>query len=315
MGIHTGEPTVTEEGYVGPDVHLGARICAASWGGQIVVSSATAALLYPALNDVTLRSLRDHALKDIDERVELYQVVAPGLTQDFPVLRTVGTHPTNLPPRLPPLIGRRGELVALKELFGSPETSVVTVVGPGGTGKTSLAAALGVQVLSTFPDGVFFVDLSALTDPSLVLPAIAQTLALRESADRTLQQSLTEHLSTKEMLLILDNFEQDIAAAPEVSSILTQAPGLKVVITSREALRIQAERVFSLPQLELPSPDHDDLGEVSRAAAVALFTERARAVTADFTLTRTTPLMSPPSAGASMDYRSPWSSPPPASTC
>ena len=285
MGIHTGEPTVTEEGYVGPDVHLGARISAVAWGAQIVVSSATAGLLSPGLEDVTLRSLGDHALKDIDKRVELFQVMAPGLIEDFPALRTKGTHPTNLPPRLASLIGREQDLAALKELLASPETSVVTVVGPGGTGKTSLAAALGAQLLSKFPNGVFFVDLSALNDPALVIPALAHTLALKETPGRTLQQSLSAHLSSKDMLVILDNFEQVIDSAPEVSALLTEAPGLKVVITSREALRIQAERVVSLSPLELPSEDHDDLEEVARSAAVALFTERARAVKQDFALT------------------------------
>jgi len=179
MGIHTGEPSVTEEGYVGADVHLGARISAAAWGAQIVVSSATAGLLSSAPKDVTLRSLGHHALKDIEERVELFQVVAPGLTEDFHALRTKGTHPTNLPPRLASLIGREQDLAALTEQLGSPETSVVTLVGPGGTDKTSLAAALGAQLLSSFPDGVFFVDLSALNDSALVIPGIAQALALR----------------------------------------------------------------------------------------------------------------------------------------
>ncbi|MGI8519963.1 MAG: adenylate/guanylate cyclase domain-containing protein, partial [Actinomycetota bacterium] len=285
MGIHTGEPTVTSEGYVGSEVHLGARISAAAWGAQIVVSSATAGLLSSGLEDITLRSLGHHALKDIDERVELFQVVAPGLTHDFPALRTKGAHPTNLPPRLASLIGREQDLAALKELFGSPQTSMVTLVGPGGTGKTSLAAALGGQLLSKFSDGVFFVDLSALTDPSLVIPALAQTLALKETPGGSLQQSLATHLSTKDMLVILDNFEQVIEAAPEVSGLLTKAPSLKLVVTSREALRIQGERFFSLAPLEFPPPDHDDLDEVARSAAVALFTERARAVKTDFSLT------------------------------
>ena len=155
---------------------------------------------------------------------------------------------------------------------------MVTLVGPGGTGKTSLAAALGAQLLSSVPDGVFFVDLSALNDPALVIPALAQTLALKETPGRTLTQSLATHLSSKDMLVILDNFEQVIEAAPEVSGLLTEAPSLKVVVTSREALRIQGERVVSLAPLELPSPEHDDLDEVARSAAVALFTERARAV-------------------------------------
>ena len=217
--------------------------------------------------------------------MELFQVVAPGLTEDFPALRTKGTHPTNLPPRLASLIGREQDLAALKELLGSPQTSAVTLVGPGGGGEAGLAAASGAQLLPMFPDGAFFVDLSALTDPALVIPALAQTLALKETAGRTLQQSLAEHLSSKEMLVILDNFEQVITAASEVSSVLTEAPSLKVVVTSREALRIQGERVVSLSPLELPSEDHDDVDEVARSAAVALFVERARAVKADFSLT------------------------------
>jgi hypothetical protein len=211
--------------------------------------------------------------------------VAPGLIADFPALRTQGTHPTNLPSRLPQLIGRQEDLASLTDLLGSPETAVVTVVGPGGTGKTSLAATLGAEVLSTFPDGVFFVDLSPLTDSSLFTPAIAQALSLRETPGRSLTQSLAEHLSSKAMLLILDNFEQVIDAAPEVSSLLTEAASLEVMVTSREALRIQGERVFSLPPLQIPSQDQSDLEEVARSPAVPLFVERAHAIKADFSLT------------------------------
>jgi predicted ATPase/class 3 adenylate cyclase len=281
MGIHTGEPTVGLEGYVGQDVHLGARICAASWGAQIVASSATAALVSWALKDVTLRPLGDHALKDIDERVELHQVEAPGLRADFPVLRTVGTHPTNLPPRLSPLIGRDQDLAALKELLGSPETSVISLVGPGGTGKTSLAAALGAKMLPLFPDGVFFVELSALTDASLVVPAIAQALSLRESSGRSLQEILREHVSSKEMLLILDNFEQVMGAAPEVSSLVRETPALKALVTSREALRLQGEKEFPVAPLALPSSSYDPEA-VAESPAVTLFLARAHDVWPDF---------------------------------
>jgi class 3 adenylate cyclase len=139
MGIHTGEPSLSAEGYVGTDVHLGARISAVAWGGQVVASSATAALVGGASNEISLRSVGEHALKDIDDRVELHQVVATGLREDFPALRSVSAHPTNLPARLAPLIGRKDEVAEMVELLSSEDVSVVTLVGPGGTGKTRVA--------------------------------------------------------------------------------------------------------------------------------------------------------------------------------
>jgi predicted ATPase/class 3 adenylate cyclase len=284
MGIHTGEPTRSQEGYVGPDVHLGSRICSVAWGGQIVVSAATAAVI-SALKDVTLRPLGDHSLKDIDERISLHQVLAPGLREDFPALRSVGAHPTNLPPRLPELIGRERDIAAVTELVSSPEISVVTLVGPGGTGKTRLSLAVAADMLASFPDGVFFVDLSALGDPSLVIASIAQVLSLRETPGRSLEESLADHLASKEMLLVLDNFEQVMEAASPLSSLLQGAEALKVVVTSREALRISGERVVSVAPLELP-PSHGDLAEVTGSPAVALFVARAHAVKADFSLTQ-----------------------------
>ncbi|MDP9226314.1 MAG: NB-ARC domain-containing protein [Actinomycetota bacterium] len=283
MGIHTGEPARSQEGYVGPDVHLGSRICSVAWGDQIVVSSATAAVI-SRLKDVTLRPLGDHTLKDIDQRMALHQVVAPGLRQDFPALRSVGAHPTNLPPRLPALIGRDQDIAAVTELVSSPEISVVTLVGPGGTGKTRLSLALAAEMLPSFPDGVFFVDLSALSDPSLVIASIAQVLSLRETPGRSLEESLTDHLASKEVLLVLDNFEQVMQAASQLSSLLQGAKALKVVVTSREALRISGERVVSVAPLELPSSS-GNLDEVMGSPAVALFVTRAQAVKADFSLT------------------------------
>jgi predicted ATPase len=264
-------------------VHLGSRICAVAWGGQIVVSSATAALI-SGLKEVTLRPLGDHGLKDIDQRISLHQAVAPGLREDFPALRSVGAHPTNLPPRLPELIGRDQDIAAVTELVSSPEISVVTLVGPGGTGKTRLSLALAAEMLPSFPDGVFFVDLSALSDPSLVIASIAQVLSLRETPGRSLEESLTDHLGTKQMLLVLDNFEQVMEAASQLSSLLQGAKALKVVVTSREALRISGERVVSVAPLGLPSSG-SDLDEVTGSPAVALFVARAQAVKADFSLT------------------------------
>jgi len=276
-GIHTGEPTVSDEGYVGTDVHLGARISAVAWGGQIVISAATAALVGVGRDEVSLRSLGEHALKDIETWVELHQVVAPGLRKDFPALRSVSAHPTNLPARLPALIGRKDDITALVELLSSEVVSVVTVVGPGGTGKTRVALAVGAELISSFADGVFFVDLSALSDASLVVPAIAQALSLREAAGRSLAETLGDYLSSKEMVLILDNFEQVMDAAAEVSSLMASSSSLKVVVTSRAALRIEGEREFPLHPLALPSSDSEPT-EILASPAVELFVARARAV-------------------------------------
>jgi predicted ATPase/class 3 adenylate cyclase len=277
MGIHTGEPSLSDEGYVGSDVHLGARISAVAWGGQVVVSSATAALVGADADEISLRSLGEHALKDIDHRVELYQVVASGLREDFPALRSVSPHPTNLPTRLAPLIGRKDEIAAVGGMLSSEEVSVVTLVGPGGTGKTRLALAVGAELLSSFGDGVFFVDLSALSDASLVVPAIAQALSLREAPGRSLTETLDNHLSSKKMVLILDNFEQVMDAAGEISALVGSSSSLKVVVTSREALRIEGEREFPLHPLALPSLD-SEVGEILASPAVELFVARARAV-------------------------------------
>jgi predicted ATPase/class 3 adenylate cyclase len=277
MGIHTGEPSLSDEGYVGSDVHLGARISAVAWGGQVVVSSATAALVGGDGDEISLSSLGEHALKDIDGRVELYQVVAPGLEENFPALRSVSPHPTNLPARLAPLIGREDEIAAVVELLSSEDVSVVTLVGPGGTGKTRLALTVGAGLLSFFSDGVFFVDLSALSDASLVMPAIAQALSLREAPGRSLTETLGDYLSSKEMVLILDNFEQVMDAAGEVSALVGSSSSLKVVVTSREALRIEGEREFPLHPLALPSSD-SKAEEILASPAVELFVARARAV-------------------------------------
>jgi predicted ATPase/class 3 adenylate cyclase/Tfp pilus assembly protein PilF len=282
MGIHTGEPTVSDEGYVGADVHLGARISAVAWGGQVVISSATAALVGGGeADEISLRSLGEHALKDIDDRVELYQVVASGLREDFPALRSVSAHPTNLPARLPKLIGREEDIAGLVELLSLEDVSVVTLVGPGGMGKTRLALAVGTELLSFFADGVFFVDLSALSDASLVVPAIAQALSLREAPGRSLTETLGDYLSSKEMVLILDNFEQVMDAAGEVSALVGTSSSLKVVVTSREALRIEGEREFPLHPLALPSSD-SEVREILASPAVELFVARARAVRPGF---------------------------------
>jgi predicted ATPase/class 3 adenylate cyclase/Tfp pilus assembly protein PilF len=282
MGIHTGEPTVTQEGYVGSDVHLGARICAVAWGEQILVSDASARLV-AQLPDASLRDLGKHSLKDIDDPVRLHQVVAPGLRHDFPPPRTASSHPTNLPPTLPPLVGRAEDLTELVSLLAAADSRVVTLTGPGGVGKTRVALAAGTEALHSFDDGVFFIDLSALADPALVVGAIATALGLRESPGRTLTEFLSDYLAPRHTLLILDNLEHLLDAAADVAALVSSAPSLKVLVTSREPLRIAGEKEFPLPPLALPVSG-DELEDILASPAVELFVARAQAVRPGFTV-------------------------------
>ena len=250
MGIHTGEPLVTGEGYVGVDVHRAARIMAAGHGGQVLLSDATRQLI-PATEPV--RDLGEHRLKDLSAPQRLHQLG----DEQFPRLRAL--HRTNLPVQPTVLVGRERELAEAGDLLRS--CRLLTLTGPGGSGKTRLALQLAAEAVEEFCDGVFWVSLQALRDPALVERAIAASVG----ADR----DLTDHVGDKELLVLLDNFEQVVEAAPVVSALLANTPNVKVLVTSRESLRVDSERRF--PVEPLPAD-----------AAVALFTERARAVAPGF---------------------------------
>ena len=289
MGIHTGEPTRTSEGYVGVDLHRGARICAAGHGGQVLLSEATRQLLLghePA--GCRLRDLGPHRLKDLTEPQRLYQVDADGLLGQFPPLRTLENRPTNLPTQPTPLLGRARELAEVAALLGRERTRLVTLTGPGGTGKTRLALQAAADALDAFPGGVFLVALASISDPTLVVPTVAQTLGVREGAGRSVEQALGEFLEDRRVLLLLDNFEQVVSAAPEVAGLLATCPGLRVLATSREPLRVGGEQEYPVPPL--PVPDERSLARgdpvgLSQYEAVALFVERAQAVKPSFQVT------------------------------
>ena len=243
MGLHTGEVQRTGEGYAGRELHRAARIAASGHGGQIVVSAATRALV-----DDDLTELGEHRLKDFDEPVRLFQV---GL-QRFPPLRTISN--TNLPRPASSFVGRtreRDELLALLR-NGS---RLVTLSGPGGSGKTRLALEVASELVPAFKAGVFWVGLSALRDSELVTQTIAQTLGAKDD--------LAEHVSERELLLLLDNFEQVVEVAPELSQLLQACPNLRLLVTSRELLRISGEVDYPVPPLAEPE-------------AVDLFCERSR---------------------------------------
>jgi predicted ATPase/class 3 adenylate cyclase len=286
MGIHTGEPTLTAEGYVGIDLHRGARICAAGHGGQVLLSQATHQLLGGHEPDATsCRDLGEHRLKDLTQPQRLYQLVIAGLPAEFPPLKTLENRPTNLPSQPTPLLGRERELGAISGLLGRGATRLVTLTGPGGTGKTRLALQAAADALDEFPNGVFFVALAATSDPRLVVPTVAQALGVREGAGRTIDEALEDHLRDKRLLLLLDNFEQVVEVAPAVSGLLAACPDVKVLVTSREPLHLPGEQEYPVPPLSVPDPrslHRADPRLLLQYEAVALFVERAQAVNPGF---------------------------------
>ena len=291
MGMHTGEPTRSDEGYVGMDVHAAARVCSAGHGGQILVSEATTALVRDELaaHELTLRDLGEHKLKDIEGGQHLFQVVIPGLQSDFSPLRSLTTRPNNLPTPPTPFVGREQEVVSVRDLLLRDEVRVATLTGPGGTGKTRLALRVASELLHAFADGAFFVPLASLHDASLVVPAVAQALGVREGRGLPLIENLKRYLREKELLLVLDNFEHVRQAARDIAELLTQSPRVKVLATSREVLRLSAEHDVPVPPMATPSAGElPPLAELERYDSVRLFCARAAAAQPDFGLSEET---------------------------
>jgi predicted ATPase/class 3 adenylate cyclase len=285
MGMHTGEGQLGGDSYVGLDVHRAARIAASGHGGQVLLSAATRSLVERALPEgVSVRDLGVHRLKDLEQPENLAQLIIAGLQQDFPPLRTLET-PSSLPTEQSSFIGRQRELDEISALLAT--TRLLTLTGPGGTGKTRLAIRIGARVGSRLRDGVFFVDLSPLNDPALVGPTIARSLGLSDQAERPIVDLLKTYLEPRELLLVLDNFEHLLPAAEFIDGLLAAAPRVKALVTSRSILNLYGEQTFEVPPLALPDPaDLPDLAELTGNEAVALFLERARAASPEFVLTK-----------------------------
>ena len=265
MGLHAGRPRIVDGGYVGIDVHHAARVMAAGHGGQVLLSNAVRRELSqePALLD-----LGEHRLKDLLQPEHLFQLVVDGLPCEFPALKTLSNRPTNLPVQPNPLIGREDEIGKIVGLLRG-NARLLTLTGPGGTGKTRLALQVGAELLDAFPSGVFFVSLAPVGDPDLVVPTIARTLGLREVAGEEIHDTLTAYLGEKQMLLLVDNFEQVVDAAPGLANILAATEQVKLLVTSRTRLGVSAEHVFEVPPLEAD-------------AGSELFVARAHAATPGF---------------------------------
>jgi len=285
IGLHTGEGRLGGEDYVGMDVNVAARVAQAAHGGQTLMSDATGGLVQHALSEgVSLRDLGEHRLKDIAHPQRLFELVVEGLPADHPPPRTLDARPNNLPSQLSSFVGREDAIDEVRGLLG--RTRLLTLTGPGGMGKTRLALQVANDVLTEFADGAFFVDLCSVTDPLLVPPAVARALGVPEAADRTILDAVKDHVRDRELLLVLDNFEQVAEAAPAVEALLAASPRLKVLVTSRVVLSLRGEHEYRVPPLEPPDPDRlPDLPTLRRIEAVRLFTDRAVAVSPGFQVT------------------------------
>jgi len=286
MGLHTGEPTFSGGSYIGLDVHRAARICAAGHGGQILLSQTTYELVQLGLPEgASFRDLGRHQLKDLQHPEHLFQVIVPGLPSEFPPLKTRTGIPNNLPAPPNEIIGREEEAKAVRQLLLRERVPVVTLTGPGGTGKTRLALEIATNLTEDFPDGVYFVPLAPISDPTLLPSSIAAAMGIRESPTRPVLESLKETLQQKRLLLVLDNFEQIVAAASVVADLLATCVGLKALVTSRVVLHLRGEQEYPVPPLKLPEIGClPGAATLERYSAIELFVRRAQSVRPGFTL-------------------------------
>jgi predicted ATPase/class 3 adenylate cyclase len=287
MALHTGATEERDGDYFGPPVNRVARLLSAGHGGQTLVSGPTAELLRDHLNDgIRLRDMGECRLKDLVRPERVFQVLAPDLADTFPALKTLDSRPNNLPVQPTALIGREREAAAAAALLRQADVRLLTFTGPGGTGKTRLSLQVAADLLDDFADGVFFVPLAPISDPALVASTIAGVLGVKEAPGQALDAGLKAFVHDKQLLLVLDNFEQVVPAAPLVAAMLAGSPGLKALVTSREVLRVYGERDFPVPPLALPDPHRlPPLEQLTQYEAVRLFITRAQAVKADFQVT------------------------------
>lgn len=288
MGLHSGEAQPRGDDYFGPAVIRSERIMAVGHGGQVLLSSASAALVADQLPEgAALVDLGAHRLKDLGRPEELFQLVHPALSREFPPLATPDRRPNNLPTQASTFIGRDTELREIRDHIERESVRLLTLTGPGGTGKTRLALRVAADEIERFDHGVFFIDLSAVSDTEGVLTSITRTIGLTETGDQSLLAELERQLHDQRVLLVLDNFEQVMAAAPTVVELLSGCPGLKLLVTSREALHVRGEQLYAVPPLSLPRAGREPptAGELAGYEAVQLFVERAQAVRPDFRLT------------------------------
>ena len=292
MGLHTGAAEERDNDYFGPTLSRVARLQGAGHGQQTLLSQTTYSLVCHTLPaDVTLQDMGQHRLKNLLAPEHVWQLLHPSLPSEFPPLRSLDNLPTNLPRQMTSFIGRKREMQEVKRLL--PSTPLLTLVGTGGAGKTRLALQVGAEVLDHYKDGVWLVELAALSDPGLVSQAVAIALGVREEVGRNLLQTLQDYLRDRRLLLLLDNCEHLLhACAVLADTLLKNCSHLSILATSREALRVAGERTWRVPSLLTPNTDKLPLEEkdlvmvLMEYDAPHLFVERAVMQRQDFVLTR-----------------------------
>ena len=276
MGLHTGEPRLTEEGYVGLDVHKGARIAAVGHGGQVLLSQTTRALV-----DADVRDLGVHRLKDLSAPERIYQLEIDGLPGDFPLLKTIEAGMKNLPAPRTSFVGRESELDEIDRLLEDPGCRLLTLVGPGGAGKTRLALEAAARRIEHYPHGVHFVPLVSVASAEFLAPAVAESIQFAVDGAHSgfsAQEQLLDYLGERSTLLVLDNFEHLVDGADLLGEIIERAPNVELLTTSRERLNVQSEWVLDVHGLGLAENGNGGSG------ALRLFVERARQVEPSFSL-------------------------------
>src|SRR5215213_169530 len=286
MALHTTAAEPRDRDYLAPGLNRLARLVSAAHGGQVLLTQVTQNLAYDALPvGAGLRDLGEHPLRDLNRPERVFQLLHADLAADFPPIRTLTPRPNNLPLELTPFLGREDQVARIVDLLSRDDVRLLSITGPGGVGKTRLGVQAAAGLLDDFPDGVWFIDLSALDDPTLVPSAIARVLGVREEGGG-LPERLTTVIGGKRLLLVLDNFERVLESASLVTSLLAGGPGAKVLVTSRTPLHTAGEQEYPLSPLLMPDPERlPPLEHVLQFEAVRLFVERAQAVKPGFTVT------------------------------
>src|SRR5512140_1589748 len=285
MALHTGEAQERAGDYYGPALNRAARLMSVANGGQTLISTTTADLVRDQLPEgASIKDLGEHRLRDLVRSERIFQLTHAALPSDFPPIRSIDAFPNNLPVQLTTFIGREHELADARQKLHS--THLLTLIGPGGTGKTRLSLQLAADVLPSFADGVWLAELAPLTDPALVVQTVGSLFHVREQLGMPLNELLTDYLREKDVLLVLDNCEHLIDACAQLADhLLRSCSRLKIIASSREALGIAGETVYRVPPLSLPEPQAITRTDLERCESAQLFIERASAANRKFTLT------------------------------